>query len=57
MNKQIAHVHNYTPRHFRVFATKIISEEIGCLSNNHQIIDYSMKALLVGLHLFVCVAT
>ena len=42
MYEKISHTHNLLPRYIRMRIPKLVRNHIGCLTNNHDIIDHSM---------------
>ena len=50
MNECIAHIYYVAPRHLGMLVPEIFCQEIGCLTDNHDVIDDSMKAHDVSFH-------
>ena len=50
MNQSISHINNITPRCFRMLVTEFFCQKVCCFTNNHDVIDNSMKAHHIGFH-------
>ena len=52
MHQCITHIYNVTPGNFRMFFSEIFGQEIGSLTNNHNIINNGMITHSVRCHIF-----
>ena len=52
MDQCIAHINNIAPRHNRMTLTKFFCQQIGCFTDNHDVINHCMKAHDVGPQIF-----
>ena len=51
VHQHVAHINDITPWRFGCFITKFLSQHICSFSNDHDIINYSMKAHSVISHI------
>ena len=51
MNQHITHIYDIAPRYLGMIVAKILCQQIGSFTYNHDIIDHSMKTHFIGFHI------
>ena len=54
MHQYITHIYDIAPRYFRMIISKFYRKKICSFSDNHDIIDNSMKAHNICFHILEC---